>query len=87
MAGDSRFFRNELEELARSFGLDFYPVEFEVVPPSFMTEVAVYGLPVRMPHWSFGVRTGRPDSYALGGQEDVWNAIRRFFTQQATQED
>jgi sporulation protein YhbH len=26
-------------------------------------------------------------SYALGGQEDVWNAIRRFFTQQATQED
>ncbi|MDX1529234.1 MAG: SpoVR family protein, partial [Gammaproteobacteria bacterium] len=42
--------------LAKSFGLDFYPVEFEVVPPSFMTEVAVYGLPVRMPHWSFGVR-------------------------------
>jgi len=27
------------------------------------------------------------DSYALGGQEDVWNAIRAFFTQQATQED
>jgi sporulation protein YhbH len=26
-------------------------------------------------------------SYALGDQEDVWNAIRRFFTQQATQED
>ena len=27
------------------------------------------------------------DSYALSGQEDIWNAIRRFFTQQATQED
>ena len=27
------------------------------------------------------------DSYALGGQEDIWNAIRRFFTQQASQED
>jgi uncharacterized protein len=26
------------------------------------------------------------DSFALGAQEDVWNAIRRFFTQQATQE-
>lgn len=26
-------------------------------------------------------------SYALGGQDDVWNAIRSFFTQQATQED
>jgi len=56
MSGDSRFYRAEIEDLARSFGLDFYPVEFEVVPPSFMTEVAVYGLPVRMPHWSFGVR-------------------------------
>ena len=21
-----------------------------------MTEIAIYGLPVRMPHWSFGVR-------------------------------
>ncbi len=56
MTGESRFYRTEMEELAKSFGLDFYPVEFEVVPPSFMTEVAVYGLPVRMPHWSFGVR-------------------------------
>jgi uncharacterized protein len=27
------------------------------------------------------------DSYALSAQEDVWNAIRRFFTQQAKQED
>ena len=27
------------------------------------------------------------DSYALGAQEDIWEAIRRFFTQQATQKD
>jgi stage V sporulation protein R len=45
-----------IEELGRNLGLDYYPVEFELVPPSFMMEVAVYGLPVRMPHWSFGVR-------------------------------
>jgi stage V sporulation protein R len=45
-----------LEALAREQGLDYYPVHFEEVPPSFMMEVAVYGLPVRMPHWSFGVR-------------------------------
>ena len=37
-------------------GLDFYPVDFELVPNNFMMEIAVYGLPVRMPHWSFGVR-------------------------------
>jgi stage V sporulation protein R len=46
----------KLEALARENGLDYYPVEFELVPPAFMMEVAVYGLPVRMPHWSFGVR-------------------------------
>src|SRR5690606_17985646 len=46
----------EIEALAQSYGLDYYPVQFEQVPPSFMMEVAVYGLPVRMPHWSFGVR-------------------------------
>jgi stage V sporulation protein R len=45
-----------LEALAKKNGLDYYPVQFEEVPSSFMMEVAVYGLPVRMPHWSFGVR-------------------------------
>ena len=45
-----------LEALAREHGLDYYPVQFEEVPSSFMMEVAVYGLPVRMPHWSFGLR-------------------------------
>jgi stage V sporulation protein R len=49
-------YRAQIESLARAHGLDFYPVDFELVPKSFMTEVAVYGLPVRMPHWSFGVR-------------------------------
>ena len=46
----------QIEALARSVGLTYHPVEFEVVPESFMTEIAIYGLPVRMPHWSFGVR-------------------------------
>ena len=45
-----------IEELATRSGLSFHPVEFEAVPDSFMMEIAVYGLPVRMPHWSFGVR-------------------------------
>ena len=45
-----------IEALAREQGLDFYPVNFDVVPANFMAEIAVYGLPVRMRHWSFGVR-------------------------------
>ena len=45
-----------LQDLAQRLGLAYFPVDFELVPPSFMMEVAVYGLPVRMAHWSFGVR-------------------------------
>ncbi|PIF13453.1 SpoVR family protein [Janthinobacterium sp. 13] len=45
-----------IEALARQLGLAFAPVEFELVPDSFMAEIAIYGLPVRMRHWSFGVR-------------------------------
>jgi stage V sporulation protein R len=45
-----------IEELAARAGLQYNPVDFEAVPSSFMMEIAVYGLPVRMPHWSFGVR-------------------------------
>jgi stage V sporulation protein R len=45
-----------IESLARRLGLDYYNVDFELAPASLMTEIAVYGLPVRMPHWSFGVR-------------------------------
>lgn len=49
-------YADRIESLARDQGLDFHPVDFEVVPNNFMMEIAVYGLPVRMHHWSFGVR-------------------------------
>jgi stage V sporulation protein R len=49
-------YATRIEDLAGRLGLQYYPVEFELVPDRFMMETAVYGLPVRMPHWSFGVR-------------------------------
>ena len=45
-----------IETLALTLGLEFPRVDFELVPDSFMAEIAIYGLPVRMRHWSFGVR-------------------------------
>ena len=53
---DWKNYTQRIEELAARSGLSFHPVEFEAVPDAFMMEIAVYGLPVRMPHWSFGVR-------------------------------
>jgi stage V sporulation protein R len=49
-------YAGQIEALAQRLGLEYYPVDFEMAPASLMTEIAVYGLPVRMPHWSFGVR-------------------------------
>src|SRR5215472_11963861 len=46
----------KIETLAHDLGMSYHPVDFELVPDRFMMETAVYGLPVRMPHWSFGVR-------------------------------
>jgi len=56
MSEDWQSYVRRIEELAARSGLNFHPVDFEAVPDSFMMEIAVYGLPVRMPHWSFGVR-------------------------------
>lgn len=53
---DWRSFLPRMEQLASEAGLIYNPVDFEAVPDSFMMEISVYGLPVRMPHWSFGVR-------------------------------
>jgi stage V sporulation protein R len=53
---DLEQYAQQIEGLAQRLGMDYYPVDFELAPASLMTEIAVYGLPVRMPHWSFGVR-------------------------------
>jgi stage V sporulation protein R len=46
----------EIGDVARSHGLDFCDVAFEVVDYGQMSEVAAYGgFPGRYPHWSFGM--------------------------------
>lgn len=56
MSNEWREYLPRIERLASGLGLSFNPVDFEAVPQTFMMEISVYGLPVRMPHWSFGVR-------------------------------
>jgi stage V sporulation protein R len=45
---------DEIEQLSRQEGLDFFDTYFEVVPMDVMHEVAAYGLPTRAQHWSYG---------------------------------
>ncbi len=46
----------KMETHARDFGLEFFPVMFEMLSYDQMNEVASYGgFPVRYPHWRFGM--------------------------------
>src|SRR5437764_10755141 len=40
--------------IADRFGLDPYPVHFELVPATIMYEFGAYGLPGRFSHWTHG---------------------------------
>ncbi len=46
---------DQIWEIAtKQFGLDPFPVRFEIVPASVMYEVGSYALPGRYSHWTFG---------------------------------
>ncbi len=46
----------EIEAIAASYGLDFFPTIFEMVDYDTMNQLAAYGgFPVRYPHWRFGM--------------------------------
>lgn len=47
-------FDEKIQEVAREFGLDFFPQEFDVVPAQKMLEILAYRFPVNISHWSFG---------------------------------
>src|SRR5438876_969861 len=51
-----RVLKEEIEQHARAYGLDFYETIFEVIDAEDLNEVAAYGgFPTRYPHWSFGM--------------------------------
>ena len=51
-----RDMQEEIEGYAKGFGLDFFPILYEVLDYKTMNEVAAYGgFPTRYPHWRFGM--------------------------------
>jgi stage V sporulation protein R len=51
-----REMQEEIEGHARNYGLDFFPIIYEVLDYKTMNEVAAYGgFPTRYPHWRFGM--------------------------------
>jgi stage V sporulation protein R len=61
--------QRKIEEIAAAYGLDFFPVIFEMVTYDQMNEIAAYGgFPNRYPHWRFGMeyeRLAKSTEYGL----------------------
>ncbi|MED3763646.1 SpoVR family protein [Ureibacillus terrenus] len=45
---------DEITEIAIGFGLDFYPMRYEICPADIIYTIGAYGMPTRFSHWSFG---------------------------------
>ncbi|MFB4168990.1 SpoVR family protein [Virgibacillus sp. JSM 102003] len=45
---------DEITEIATEFGLDFYPMRYEICPADIIYTFGAYGMPTRYSHWSFG---------------------------------
>lgn len=63
------------EDHARKMGLDFFPINFEVVPNEVMLEVMSYGLPTRARHWSYGQSYEYQKIYGEMGLSKVYEIV------------
>jgi len=45
---------DEITSKAKSLGLDFFPMRYEICPPEVIYTFGAYGMPTRYNHWSFG---------------------------------
>lgn len=54
-AGELAKIQRQVEDLSAQYGLDTFPVVFEVVSANDLNAIAAYGgFPTRYPHWRFG---------------------------------
>jgi len=68
--------QQRIEEIARGFGLDFFPTVYEVLTYEQMNEVASYGgFPTRYPHWRFGMEYERMAKSAEYGLSKIYEMV------------
>src|ERR1700756_628167 len=65
----------ELRDIARRLGLDFFDVILEVVPQDIMSEIAAYGLPTRARHWSYGKVYNQQRVYGHMGLSKIYEIV------------
>lgn len=66
----------QIEDYARSYGLDFFPVVFEILDFRQMNEVTSYGgFPVRYPHWRFGMQYQYTEKSYKYGMHKIYEMV------------
>lgn len=67
MTKELEFAIEEITEIAEHFGLDFFPMRYEICPADIIYTFGAYGMPTRFSHWSFGKQFHRMKlQYDLG---------------------
>ncbi|MCE3199924.1 SpoVR family protein [Paenibacillus sonchi] len=65
----------EITEIASGFGLDFYPMRYEICPADIIYTFGAYGMPTRFGHWSFGKNFHRMKSQYDFGLSKIYELV------------
>lgn len=76
LSPELRALQEEIEGYGRDYGLDFFPVIFEVLDYDQINQVAAYGgFPVRYPHWRFGMDYERLSKGYTYGLQKIYEMV------------
>jgi len=64
-----------ITDIATSFGLDFYPMRYEICPADIIYTFGAYGMPTRFSHWSFGKAFHRMKTHYDLGLSKIYELV------------
>jgi stage V sporulation protein R len=68
--------QERIQKIAQRYGLDFFPVVFEMLSYDQMNEIAAYGgFPNRYPHWRFGMEYERLSKSTEYGLSKIYEMV------------
>ena len=68
--------QERIQKIAQNYGLDFFPVVFEMLSYDQMNEIAAYGgFPNRYPHWRFGMEYERLSKSTEYGLSKIYEMV------------
>jgi len=66
---------DEITGIAKNFGLDFYPMRYEICPADIIYTFGAYGMPTRFSHWSFGKSFHRMKTHYDLGLSKIYELV------------